>query len=215
MKNYIKLPDQISSRVEYKTKFSLLEMYRTFVLVPGAMVKMIGNKRSKLVENNFVERLQLAVTEVNGCSACAYAHTYMALKQGMSNDEINSFLNGDDKFVKPEEAKAILFAQHFADSRGFPKKDAYDSIVNEYGEKKANNILSAVQVIIAGNIYGIPFSAFQSRLKGKPYKDSSLFYELGMQIAGFLCLPIAIVHAILRGLAGMSNKRLDTGTADI
>lgn len=37
-------------------------------------------KKKKIVNKDFVERLQLAVTEVNGCAACSYAHTYMALK---------------------------------------------------------------------------------------------------------------------------------------
>ena len=46
----------------------------------------------------------------------------MALRQGMSNEEISSFLSGGDDFIQPEEAKAIIFAQHFADSKGFPKK---------------------------------------------------------------------------------------------
>jgi AhpD family alkylhydroperoxidase len=161
-----------------------------------------------------VERLQLAVTEVNGCAACSYQHTKMALRQNMSNEEISSFLSGGDAFIKPEEAKAIIFAQHFADSMGFPKKYAYDSIVKEYGEKKAQIILSAVQVMIAGNMYGIPLSAFQSRLKGKPYKDSSVFYELGMEIAGFLCFPFALIHGFLRLLIGLSNERFDKSTTD-
>lgn len=34
----------------------------------------------------------------------------------MSNEEIISFLSGGEAFILPEEAKAILFAQHFADS---------------------------------------------------------------------------------------------------
>jgi len=159
-----------------------------------------------------LERLQLAVTEVNGCAACSYHHTKMALSQGMSNDEISSFLSGGDIFIKPEEAKAIMFAQHFADARGYPKKYAYDSIVKEYGEKEAVIILSACQTMIAGNMYGIPYSAFQSRGKGKPYKDSSLFYELGMLTAGILCLPLAIIHGLLRALIGLSNERFDTST---
>ena len=91
----------------------------------------------------------------------------------MSGAEISSFLSGADGFIKPEEAKAIVFAQHFADSRGFPKEYAYEAIVREYGEKKARIMLAAAQVMIAGNMYGIPYSAFQSRLKGKPFKDSS------------------------------------------
>ena len=68
--------------------------------------------------------------------------------------------------------------------------------------------------MIAGNIYGIPFSAFQSRLKGKVYKDSSLFYELGMLIGGIIILPIAIAHGVLRGLIGLSNMRLDKSLAE-
>jgi len=213
MRKDIKIPDRISSRVEYKRKFSVLEMYRAVVMIPIASAKMIENKRKKLVGQDFVERLQLAVTEVNGCAACSYAHSYMALKQGMSNEEINSLLSGDGKFIKQEEAKAIVFAQHFADTRGFPKEDAYKSITLEYGEKRASIILSAAQIIFVGNVYGIPYSAFQSRLKGKPYKDSSLIYELGMLITGLIILPIALIHGVLRAILGFSNMRLDKSSS--
>lgn len=188
-------------------------MYRAFVYIPRAMKKMIGNNKSKLVDNDLVRRLQLAVTEVNGCSACSCQHTKMALEQGMSGEEISGFLSGGDQFIRSEEAKAIMFAQHFAESRGFPKKYAYDSLANEYGKKEAEVILSAVQAMIAGNMYGIPLSAFQSRLKGKPYKDSSLFYELGMLIAGIFLMPIAIIHGMLRALIGMPNLRFDKSMA--
>ena len=214
MKKEIKLPDAMAFRRDFKRKFSFCELYRALVYLPRAMSKLAGNKKSKLVSSEFIERLQLAVTEVNGCPACSYQHTKMALSQGMSNEEIISFLSGGVEFIKLEEAKAIMFAQHFADSRGFPKKDTYDAIIAEYGEKRAVIIMSAVQVMIAGNIYGIPFSAFQSRLKGKTYKDSSLFYELGMLIGGILILPIAIIHGILRGLIGLSNIRLDESLSD-
>lgn len=203
------LADSVIQREEFKRKFNLWELYRSFVFIPRAASKLIGNNKSKLIDKQFVERLQLAVTEVNGCAACSYQHTQMALEQGMSNEEIVSFLSGGSDFTKPEEAKAIMFAQHFADSRGFPKKATYESIIEEYGKKEARIILSACQVMIAGNMYGIPFSAFLSRLQKKPYKDSSLFYELGMLVVGILCLPLAIIHGLLRGLIGMPNERLD------
>ncbi len=128
------------------------------------MRQLIKNRKTNLVDPHFVERLQLAVTEVNGCAACSYQHTQMALAQSMSNEKINSFLSGSDDYTKEEEAKAIMFAQHFADSRGFPKNYAYKAIEEEYGKKDANVILSAVQAIIAGNMYGILFSTFLSRL---------------------------------------------------
>jgi len=209
MTKKLSLSETVIQRNEYKRKYSIWELYRSFVLAPGALSELIRNNKTKLVDKHLVKRLQLAVTEVNGCAACSYQHTQMALKEGMSNEEISSFLSGGSEFTKPEEAKAIMFAQHFADTRGFPKKYAYDSIVEEYGKKKASIILSASQIMIAGNMYGIPFSAFLSRLQGKPYKDSTLFYELGMLIFGILCLPIAVIHGFLRGLLGLTNEKFD------
>ncbi len=214
VKNDIVIPESISLRSEYKRKFSFSEMYQSIVFAPRAMTKMIENKKMKLIDPHFIERLQLAVTEVNGCAACSYQHTKMALRQGMSNEEISSFLSGGDSFIKTEEAKAIMFAQHFADSRGLPKKYAYDAITAEYGDLEGAIILSAVQIMIAGNMYGIPFSAFQSRLKGKPFKGSSLFYELGMLISGVLCMPFAVVHGLLRGLIGLPNERFDSSITE-
>ena len=214
MNKNLSLSELVIQREEFKRRFSLREMYLAVVFTPRAISKLIGNKKSKLVDKDFVKRIQLAVTEVNGCAICSYGHAKIALRQGMGNDEINSFLSGGSDFTKPEEAKAIMFAQHFADSRGFPKKYAYDSIVKEYGKKKARIVLSAAQMMITGNMYGIPFSAFLSRLHGKPYKDSTLIYELGMLIAGILCLPIAIIHGFLRGCIGLPNERFDKSTTD-
>lgn len=214
MKNDIEIPKTISSQIEFKNKFSLWEMYRAFIYLPMAILKMIDNSKSQLVSTDFAKRLQLAVTEVNGCAVCSYGHTKMALRQGMSGEEISSFLSGDSNFIKPEEAKAIMFAQHYAESRGYPKKYTYDAIVKEYGEKKARIIRSVVQLITVGNMLGIPFSAFQSRLKGKPYKDSSLFFELGILIASIFLLPFAIIHGLFRGLVGLPNIRLDKSTTE-
>lgn len=213
MTNDIKLPNALASMSEFKRKFTFWQLYRSFVYVPRAMSKLVKNNKSNLVDKKFIERLQLAVTEVNGCPACSYQHTKMALRQGMSNEEISSFLSGGDDFIQPEEAKAIIFAQHFADSKGYPKKYAYDAIEKEYGQEQAEVILSAVQIMIAGNMYGVPFSAFQVRRNGQVYKDSPLFYELGMLIGGILILPSAFIHGGLRGLVGLSNKRLDKSTA--
>ena len=202
------IPDSLFGKnAQYKRKFSFLELYLSFLYVPRALTKLRKNKKKEQISQQFIERMQLAVTEVNGCAACSYAHTTMALREGMSNDEISSFLSGGVDYIKLEEAKAIIFAQHFADSRGYPEKEAYEAIIKEYGQDKSRIILSAVQMMIAGNMFGIPLSAYQSRRRGKPFKGSTLGYELGMLIGGILVLPIALVHALLRWMLGMSNRR--------
>lgn len=201
------LAQSVLQNTEYKRKFNLWELYCSFVFAPRAASKLMKNSKTSLVHENFVKRLQLAVTEVNGCAACSYQHTQMALEQGMSNEEISSFLSGGSDFVVPEEAKAILFAQHFADLRGLPQKEIYSTIVEEYGEEKTQIILAACQTMIAGNMYGIPFSAFLSRVKRKKYKGSTLFYELSMLVGGIVILPIAIIHGLFRGLFQLPNVR--------
>ena len=202
------IPDSLFGKnAQYKRKFSFLELYLSFLYVPRALAKLRKNKKKEQISQQFIERMQLAVTEVNGCAACSYAHTTMALREGMSNDEISSFLRGSVDYIKLEEAKAIIFAQHFADSRGYPEKEAYEAIIKEYGQDKSRIILSAVQMMITGNMFGIPLSAYQSRRRGKPFKGSTLGYELGMLIGGILVLPIALVHALLRWMLGMSNRR--------
>ncbi|TYB79482.1 carboxymuconolactone decarboxylase family protein [Bizionia myxarmorum] len=209
MKTDLQIPESISSRTEFKNKFSLKEMYRATVYMPRAIIKMVENSKSQLINTDFTKRLQLAVTEVNGCAVCSYGHAKLALRQGMSGNEISSFLSGEDDFIKPVEAKAIMFAQHYAESRGYPKKFTYDAIVTEYGKRQALIILAIIQVMTIGNMFGIPFSAFQSRLHGKPYKDSSILAELGLLIVGIFLIPIAVVHGLIRGLIGLPNVRLD------
>lgn len=81
MTDAIKLPDAILSRKEFKRQFSFGELFRALVFLPRAVSKLVENNKSKLLSKRFIERLQLAVTEVNGCPACSYQHTKMALRR--------------------------------------------------------------------------------------------------------------------------------------
>ena len=208
------LPDAIASRVSYKRKFTFAELYNSMILAPQAFSVLKKNKKQNLVSQDLTKRLELAVTEVNGCAACSYQHTKMALNQGMSNEEISSFLSGGSTFIQPAEGKAILFAQHFADTKGYPKKYAFDVLVDEYGAAESEVMLAAIQIMIMGNMYGIPLSAFQSRIKGKPFKDSKLTYELGMMFFGILVLPIALLHGFVWKISGVSSHRFDVSPAE-
>ena len=192
------IPSDILKRQAYKRKFSVQDLYRGIMLVPEAVSGLKYNRKHKVVSTDFLERMQLAVTEVNGCAACSYAHANMALKQGMSSEEIYSLLSGDGALVRPEEGKAIMFAQHFADTGGFPEKETYQLIEETYGVDEARVMLSAIRLMQVGNIYGIPFSAFVSRVKGHPYHDSTLLYELGMQLLSVILLLPALIHGGIR-----------------
>ena len=50
-------------------------------------------------------------------------------------------------------------------------------------------------------------------MHGKPYKNSTLFYELSMLLSGLLFLPIASIHGAMRVLMGLPNKKFDNSAA--
>ena len=107
----------------YKKIYSIQELYIALYKGLRTMKYMMRNKKSKQIDQNFIERIMLAVTQVNGCEICSYGHTKLALEQGMSNKEIQMLLSGNTEGIPSEEATAIFFAQHYADNRGNPKND--------------------------------------------------------------------------------------------
>ncbi|WP_409228486.1 carboxymuconolactone decarboxylase family protein [Gudongella sp. SC589] len=186
--------------------YSLGEIYT--ILYKGIRTAPLMSKarRKGEMSSEFMERIMLAVTEVNGCPLCSYAHTKMALEAGMSNEEIHNMLSGVMEDVPEDELQAVMFAQHYADSRGKPSKESWDRVVHSYGKIKSQGILGAIRAIMMGNALGIPWGSFLNRFKGKPDERSSLGYELAVIVVGSLMVPIAMVHALIGSIL---NKRDD------
>ena len=156
-------------------------------------------KRNMKLSQKFIERLMLAVTEVNDCSICSYAHTKMAIESGMSNEEIQNMLSGVIDDVPADEVAAVIFAQHYADTRGNPTSESWQRIVEIYGTSKAKGILGSIRAMMIGNTYGIPWSSFFNRTRGNPDQRSSLLYEISM-ILGTILIPISFIHALISDL---------------
>lgn len=184
-----------AGRKLYSIGEAYLILYRAVRTLPA----FLRAHKSGMLQGDFTERLMLAVTEVNKCALCSYAHTKMALEAGMSADEIHSMLSGDFSDVRPDEMPAVLFAQHYADSRGRPSKKAWDSILRQYGNEKSVAILGAIRMIMLGNTYGIPWGSIKARFSGKPSRvpdpRSSIFYELAMLVTLVVFIPCVVVHA--------------------
>lgn len=180
-----------------KKKYSWIQLYLSFVKAYRSIPLMINNRRQGHIDPKFVERLMLATTEVNGCDVCSYAHTKMALMEGFSQEEIDAFLSGSEAYVLQEEAKGILYAQHYADSMGHPDPKAIEALIQTYGQQKAQVIQASILMMMMGNLSGIPLSAFLRRLKGQAYANSSLIYELGMLLVQPIFMIVALPHAIL------------------
>lgn len=180
----------------YKRFYSLPELYAILVVGLRTAPRLLAARRAGLVDAKLAERVMLAVTEVNGCEICSYAHARMALETGLAAGEIRMLLAGDAGSVPADEAIAIAFAQHYADSRGRPGREGWQRLLDAYGEPKALGILGAARVMMIGNAYGIAWSAFANRLRGRRVGTSSLAYEVAMLLAVVPFTPAAAVHAL-------------------
>ena len=182
----------------YKRMYSVKEFY-IFVEEAFQTVKYMNKaKKSGLMEKAFIERIMLAVTEVNGCELCSYMHTEQALKSGMTEEDIQMMLSGTVDNIPKEEAVGIFFAQHYAENKGRPTKEAWNRVVDFYGEEKALAILATTRVIMMGNVHGIGASALLSRFKGKAIEKSSLHYELGIIFSVIPYIPTALIRNLMK-----------------
>ena len=183
-----------------KKLFSPIELFRIMTLAFRSIPLLRRAKAAGKMNHAFLERIMLAVTEVNGCAACSYYHTKVALEAGFSAGEIRNMLSGTFSDVPEGELEGVLFAQHYADQRGKPSRESWQRIVELYGEVGAYGILAVTRMIMMGNAVGIPSGSFLLRFRGKADPRSNVFYELLMMLAMVLFLPLAGLTALVLNL---------------
>ena len=107
-----------------------------------------------LISPAFRERLMLAVTAVDGCRYCSYFHAKQALKSGVTPEEISQLLSGDVDGCPQEEAVAVIYAQHWAESDAHPSLEALRKLQQTYGVEKTAAIHLMLRMIRLGNLLG-------------------------------------------------------------
>ncbi|MBN1954316.1 MAG: carboxymuconolactone decarboxylase family protein [Anaerolineae bacterium] len=137
-----------------RTYRRLAEVVADFKAIMARRDQMKPLMRGKLIDPAFRERLMLAVTSVNGCRYCSYAHARQALVAGISNDEIEALQEGELGGSPEEELPALLYAQHWAETRGAPDPAARSRVVEQYGEEMVTAMELALQTIQMGNLMG-------------------------------------------------------------
>ena len=183
-----------------KKLFSVWELYQIMTLAFRSIPLLKKAKSEGEMNKAFLERIMLAVTEVNGCAMCSYYHTKVALEEGFSAEEIRAMLGGSFADVPQEELSGVLFAQHYADQRGKPARESWERITQEYGETGSYGILAVTRMIMMGNAVGIPSGSFLLRFRGKPDPRSNVFYELLMMLAMVVYIPLAGLTALVLNL---------------
>ncbi len=177
--------------------YSFAESYRIIYKAMRTVPYMMHGEKQGLLSVALRERLMMAVTQVNGCAMCSWYHSKVALETGMAEAEVRRLLSGELADVPDDELSAVLFAQHYADTRGKPDIATWNHLCDQYGKDAALAMLGAIRGIMMGNLLGMPSGSLMSRLGSKRYqKDprSSLPYELMILLSSLVFFPLALLH---------------------
>ncbi|MEI2786173.1 MAG: carboxymuconolactone decarboxylase family protein [Candidatus Nanopelagicales bacterium] len=181
-----------SAAMVAKRHYRLREIYR---ITERAAATLIATRHLEC-DKRAMERVMLAVTQINGCAVCSYAHTRFALAMGMPAHEVRALLGGVTDAAPSDELAGIAFGQHYADQRGAPDPAAWQDLVDHHGTRRALCVLRATRSIMWGNATGIPVTSLRSRIAGQPDPGSSLTYEIVTVVGSMLMLPVAVGHAL-------------------
>lgn len=147
-------------------------------------------KYMKLIDKQFRSQIMLAVSQVNSCGICSYLHTKNYLKSGATDEELEFLLVGD---YNKEEALALLFAQHYAETLGDYDKETLDKVVDHYDKDKTLGILASIKIIMFGNTNGIAITNLGKRLTFRRVKNSKFLTELYNGLLAYLIFPIFLI----------------------
>ena len=76
------------------------------------------------------------------------------MKSGVTPEEISQLLSGDVDNCPEEEAVAVIYAQHWAESDAHPVPEAVRKLQQTYGFEKTEAIHLMLRVIQLGNLLG-------------------------------------------------------------
>ena len=168
----------------------------------GASRGLPGEDR---ISKQFMERIMLAVTEVNGCRYCSYFHTQVSLKAGLKKEEISRALEGDFKDAPQEELATLYFAQYYAESAGKPNPEAVRCLFDAYGDKRSGAILAYIRAIMVGNAWGNMFDALRFRISGRPTVEFTLWDELGVIFGPMIFITFIVIKKAFNKIVKSTN----------
>lgn len=185
------------SRFFSRRSYTFKLFFRDIGRVIGNLGSIHKTMQHASITPRFAEHVMLAVTAVNGCRYCSYVHARMALEAGCSVKEIAKLLTSNGSEIPVDEAIAIAFAHHYADSGGNPERFALVRLMKTYGLQKSRDIVNFTYMITIGNYMGNTIDAFRSRLNGIPPELGSPLMEFIVYVIGTLVVKVlGITHAM-------------------
>jgi AhpD family alkylhydroperoxidase len=174
-----------------KRTFTMPLLLRSF----GALVLYMPVRWIALVKpatsRSLREKVIIGVTSVNDCRWCSWLHTGIALQQGANLAELRSLLgSGTFGTTTDPEATAILFAQHFADTRRHPTPAARLALAKQFTPYQRREIMAWIHFIYFANLCGNSADAWLARFRGWKIADG---HPLPEGLAGLAAAPVLLI----------------------
>jgi len=161
-----------------------------------------------VISKSFSESVSLAISQVNGCKLCSYTHAKNALKSGMTEEEVEFLMSGGFDNAPKEQLEGLLFAQHYADTKGNPDPDTKRKLVDTYGEEKTKDIMASILMMNLTNLHGNTIEALGLRFKGKAVDYSNFWQEIAVTVNFFRVMPMIMYKMLKYKIFGTKRNRL-------
>ena len=167
---------------------------RDILYLASHLPEILGAGRSRSVSRKFAEKIMTVITAVNGCAYCQWFHGKQALSNGISMEELSELVNLQFRsHASPDEAPALVYAQHYAETDRNPEPEMTQKLVEFYGQETASHILIFIRLIYFGNLAGNTWDAVISRIRGDPAGNSSRIFEAFFAFAAMWVMIPAMI----------------------
>jgi len=149
-----------------KRTFRARSFPRELVAVTRTLPRLLRAYASPTLAPALREKVMLATTSVNDCRYCAWVHGHLAVAHGVDLEELRAQLAGtslapcDDR-----EALAVLYARHYAESRGDPDPRLVQQVRDTFGPRCSEELFAYVEGIHFANLTGNTLDALLDRIR--------------------------------------------------
>lgn len=145
-------------RNPYEFVASLASMVGRLDALPGYLLARDGFA--------FRQRLWLVVTSVNDCRYCRYLHSTIALRSGVSFDEVKTLSSGVITDSPAEERLRLEYGLQWAKQDGRTNPDARARLVASDGRRTVRVLELVLRVIRFANLFGSTWDLMLLKLSG-------------------------------------------------
>jgi AhpD family alkylhydroperoxidase len=186
----------------------------------GAMVSIAVDARTLYriwvrheLDPGFREELMLAVSKVNDCRYCSWAHHEWASIDGISEEELAHVEQMDPARFERKKWLAISFVRELVTVRfGAVSEDLMRKMQGHYTAREISEITLVAKVMDTANLGANTFDAMRSRMRGAPAQGSRILDEV-LMTAAFCCVaPSLLVFLALsskRSIRDLLRSMLD------